>query len=57
MMGRKVKTLINGQQSAGIKTVKWNSTNEQGETVSAGVYLYKLKAESFIETKKMVLLK
>ena len=57
MMGRKIKTLVNGQQSAGIKTVKWNSTNEQGETVSAGVYLYKLKAESFIETKKMVLLK
>ena len=57
MMGRKVKTLINGQQSAGIKTAKWNSTNEQGETVSAGVYLYKLKAESFMETKKMVLLK
>ena len=56
-MGRKVKTLINGQQSAGIKTAKWNSTNEQGDTVSAGVYLYKLKAESFMETKKMVLLK
>ena len=57
MMGRKVKTLINGQQSAGIKTAKWNSNYEQGETVSAGVYLYKLKAESFMETKKMVLLK
>ena len=57
MMGRQIKNLVDVQQSSGIKTVKWDATNEQGEAVSAGVYLYKLKAGNFIETKKMILLK
>ena len=42
MMGRQVKTLINGLQSSNYKSVQWNATNNQGEPVSAGVYLYKI---------------
>ena len=57
MMGRQVKTLINGIQSPGYKSVQWNATNNQGEPVSAGVYLYKIQAGDFIGTKKMILLK
>ncbi|MCC7429448.1 gliding motility-associated C-terminal domain-containing protein [bacterium] len=37
--------------------VEWNGTNEMGNPVSSGVYFYKLEAEDFTETKKMVLLK
>jgi len=57
MMGRKVKTLINRLQSSGYKSVQWNATNNQGEPVSAGVYLYKIQAGDFVDTKKMILLK
>ena len=57
MMGRKVKTLINELQSSGYKSVQWNGTNNQGEPVSAGVYLYKIQAGDFVDTKKMILLK
>ena len=32
------------------------ATNNQGKTVSAGVYLYKIQAGDFIDTKKMILL-
>ena len=57
MMGRVVKSLINTNQNSGYKSVIWNATNDQGQSVSAGVYLYSIKAEDFRQTKKMVLLK
>ncbi len=57
MLGRKVKTLVNTNQDAGYKSVIWNATNEQGNPVSAGVYVYQLRAQNFIQTRKMVLLK
>ena len=57
MMGRQVKMLINEIQSSGYKSVQWNSTNNQGKPVSAGVYLYKIQAGDFVDTKKMILLK
>ena len=43
--------------SAGSHSIKWNGTNDLGEPVSAGVYLYQLKAKDFLKTRKMVLMK
>ena len=57
MMGRVVKTLVNGSQTAGFKSVQWNATNDRNEPVSAGLYLYTIQAEEYRQTKKMVLLK
>ena len=57
MMGRQVKTLINGFQTSGYKTIQWNATNKQGQPVSAGLYLHTIQAGKFRQTKKMVLLK
>ncbi len=57
LLGRQVKSLINQTQDAGFKSVLWNATNNQGKPVSAGVYLYQIRAGDFIQTKKMVLLK
>jgi flagellar hook assembly protein FlgD len=57
MMGRVVKTLVNGQQSAGYKSLQWNATTNTGQPVSAGLYLYSIDAGQFRQTKKMVLLK
>ena len=56
-MGRIVKTLVNGSQTAGYKSVQWNATNDRNEPVSAGLYLYTIQASEFRQTKKMVLLK
>lgn len=55
--GRLVKTLVNSFQKAGSKSVKWNSTNNKNEFVSAGLYLYMIQIGDFTQTKKMVLLK
>jgi len=57
MMGRVVKTLIYDQQTTGYRSLQWNATNNIGQPVSAGVYLYKIQAGEFVQTKKMVLLK
>ena len=57
IMGRIVKTLINSQQNAGFKSIQWNATNDAGSPLSAGLYLYKIQADNFVETRKMVLLK
>jgi len=57
MMGRQVKTLINGSQTAGYKSIQWNATNNLGEPVSAGIYIYMVQAGQFRQARKMALLK
>ena len=57
MLGNVVNNLINTNQSSGYKSVQWDATNNQGEPVSAGVYLCKIQAGDFVDTKKMILLK
>ena len=57
VMGRPVKYLVNSQQNAGYKSIQWNGTNDAGQPVSAGLYMYTIQAGEFRQTKKMVLLK
>ena len=56
MLGNVVNNLVNTNQSSGYKSIQWDATNNQGEPVSAGVYLYKIQAGDFADTKKMILL-
>jgi hypothetical protein len=55
--GQKVKALVDGFEAAGHKRVHWDGTNEEGDRVASGVYLYRLEAGDFTATKKMVLLR
>jgi hypothetical protein len=55
--GQLVRTLANENRAAGPYTVVWDGRNDSGQPVSSGVYFYKLVANSFSQTKKMVLLK
>ena len=57
LMGREVTQLVNTTQEAGFKSVQWNATDSFGKPVSAGVYLYQIRAGEFVQTRKMVLLK
>ena len=57
ILGNVVINLFKLHQSSGYNSIKWNATNNQGEPVSAGVYLYKIQAGDFVDTKKMILLK
>ena len=57
MMGRIVSNLVSSQQNAGYKSIQWNATNNTGQPVSAGLYLYTIQAGDYSQTNKMVLLK
>ncbi len=57
IMGRNIKSLVNTDQTAGYRSIRWNATNNLGEPVSAGMYIYMIQAGEFRQTKKMVLLK
>ena len=55
ILGNVVNNLVTTNQSSGYKSVQWNAPqNNQGEPVSAGVYLYKIQAGDFVDTKKMI---
>jgi len=57
IMGRSIRSLVNSQQIAGYHSIQWNATNNLGEPVSAGMYIYMIQAGKLSQTKKMVLLK
>lgn len=46
-LGQEVRTLADGFESAGIRTINWNGRNDQGHRVASGVYIYKLTAGNF----------
>ena len=52
-----VRTLYEGNQSAGRYQTVWDGENSTGMKVGSGVYFYRIQANSFIQTKKMILLK
>jgi hypothetical protein len=55
--GQKVKQLVSDQLSAGQHSVVWNGTDDNGISVSSGIYFYKLKTDNFEKTRKMILMK
>ena len=58
MMGRQVRSLISGESyGPGFHVVNWEGLNNKGEKVPSGMYIYRIKAGSFIADKKMVLVK
>jgi hypothetical protein len=57
VLGERVRTLFEGFQGAGTHTLTWNGTSDQGNQLGSGIYFYQLQAGSFVETKKMTLMK
>lgn len=52
LLGRFITTLVNGNKNAGEHQVEFNT-----DKLSSGVYFYQLIAGSFLQTKKMIMLK
>jgi subtilisin family serine protease len=55
--GRKVRTLVNTNKEPGRYSVQWNGRGDKGEIAASGIYLYRLEAGDFQETRRMLLLK
>lgn len=57
MTGREVATLVNTMQQAGQHTVYWDGKDRHGMAAASGIYLYRIQAGNFVQTRKMNLLK
>ena len=57
ILGREVVKLVSEEIPAGYKTIIWDSRNNYGKSVSAGIYFYQIQTKDFVKTRKMVLLK
>jgi hypothetical protein len=55
--GRAVNVLLDGIQSAGAGTIRWDGRDGRGRAVSSGIYIVRLEAGTFSETTSMVLLR
>ena len=56
-LGQEVRTLVDRNQTAGHWVLNWDGTDNKGQAVASGIYLYKIEADNFGQTKKMTLLK
>ncbi len=57
ILGREVIKLANHIETPGMKSIAWNGTDNNGNPVSSGVYIYNLILDSTTLTKKMLLIK
>jgi subtilisin family serine protease len=57
ILGQKINTVVDKTESVGKHTAQWGGLNYEGKAVSSGMYLYQIRSGSFVETKKMLLLK
>ncbi len=56
LSGKRIITLLDEVQSAGLHTVIWNGSDETGGNVANGIYLYRMQAGNSMSIRKMTLL-
>ena len=57
VLGRKVRTLVDGHLSAGTHSVTWNGRTGEGAMAASGIYFYRLETGEVTATRQMLLLK
>jgi len=58
ILGQKVRTILGGEEfAAGPYTFLWDGKDNRGSPLSSGMYFYRLSTPSFLQTKKMALVK
>lgn len=57
VLGRRVRTLVNGPLPSGVHTVTWFGTDEDGHVLASGVYLLELDVRGALQTSRLLFLK
>ena len=57
LSGKLVTSINEGIQEPGQYKINWNATDRFGKKLSGGVYIYQIKTEKFVKSRKMLLLK
>ena len=56
-LGQTVRTLLDETQGPGFKSINWDARDNAGRRVASGIYIYRMQADNFVQTKKMLLLR
>ncbi len=57
VLGQEIARLVDDNLQAGSYHFTWDGTNHSGQRVASGVYFYRLEANNFVATRKMIMLK
>ncbi|MBN2410502.1 M6 family metalloprotease domain-containing protein [candidate division KSB1 bacterium] len=57
VLGREIKTLVDGPVPPGAHDVVWNGLDNFGRQAATGVYFYRINTEKFSQIRKMILLR
>ncbi len=57
MLGQPVRTLVDDMQPSGAYHAVWNGLDSASREAASGIYLYRLQAGSFVQTRRLVLLR
>jgi hypothetical protein len=57
ILGQKVRSLFSGDQQDGIRVVQFDGRDDRGNILPSGIYLYRLTAGTFADSKKMLLVR
>jgi hypothetical protein len=55
--GGYITTLYKGFAGPGVHKLTWNGINDKGQIISSGVYFYKMTADNFVQTRKLLFAK
>jgi len=56
-LGQLIRTLVSNSQNAGSYEAVWNGLDDAGQQVGSGIYFYRLEADNFVQSRKMMFLK
>ena len=57
MLGEKIRSLVNRPYNAGMHTIFWDGLDDEGESISGGIFIYVMKSNGQTDMKKLVFLK
>ncbi|MBN2356093.1 FG-GAP repeat protein [candidate division KSB1 bacterium] len=57
VLGRRVRTIVYGEQEPGTHVCGWDGRNQGGKEVTGGVYFYKMEAGDYVQVKSMTLVR
>ncbi|MBN1349828.1 T9SS type A sorting domain-containing protein [candidate division KSB1 bacterium] len=56
-LGQKIRSLVSGKKKPGFHQILWNGEDDAGIRVASGIYMYRMQAGAYQQTKKLLFLK